>query len=321
MLKRILFLFLLFLIVFGLIVTPKLHIVLLAPAIAYTGVNLAGAEFNKETLPGKANFDYTYPTQAEVDYYVDKGMNTFRLPFLWERLQPKQFDDLAVDELGRIDDFVSYATKKKATVVLDLHNYAGYHNQLIGKDLSFDVFADVWSKLANHYKSNSRVIFGLMNEPNNMSTELWRDAANQAILAIRNTNATNLILVPGNAWTGASSWNDSWYGTPNAEAMLSITDPGKNYAFEVHQYLDSNFSGTSQKCVSSKIGSEKLKKLTAWLKKNGKRGFLGEFGCGRNQTCYAALRDMLSYIDSNRDVWVGWTYWAAGPWWGTICTP
>ncbi|HIB99683.1 TPA: glycoside hydrolase family 5 protein, partial [Candidatus Poribacteria bacterium] len=21
-------------------------------------------------------------------------------------------------------------------------------------------------------------------------------------------------------------------------------------------------------------------------------------------------------IDDNTDVWLGWTYWAAGPWWG-----
>jgi endoglucanase len=23
----------------------------------------------------------------------------------------------------------------------------------------------------------------------------------------------------------------------------------------------------------------------------------------------------LSSIDANRDVWIGWTWWAGGPWW------
>jgi len=24
---------------------------------------------------------------------------------------------------------------------------------------------------------------------------------------------------------------------------------------------------------------------------------------------------MLGYLETNRDVWVGWTWWAAGAWW------
>ena len=54
---------------------------------AFAGVNLAGAEFGEYSLPGTINTDYTYPLEAEVDYFVRKGMNTFRIPFLWERLQ------------------------------------------------------------------------------------------------------------------------------------------------------------------------------------------------------------------------------------------
>jgi endoglucanase len=149
-----------------------------------------------------------------------------------------------------------------------------------------------------------------------MPTEQWASAANAAITAIRGASANNLILVPGNAWTGAHSWSQSWYGTPNATAMLAITDPGNNYAFEVHQYLDSDSSGTSEACVSGTIGSQRLQGFTNWLKQHGKRGFLGEFGAGTSATCQSALDDMLAHLDANPDVWLGWTYWAAGPWWG-----
>ncbi len=289
-----------------------------AASVPYVGVNLAGAEFGDHTLPGTFGKDYIYPTDAEVDYFMGKGMNIFRLPFRWERLQQQQFANFDANELARIDNFVSYATSKGATVLLDPHNYARYYGGLIGQDLPASAFADFWSKLATLYKSNNRVIFGLMNEPHDMPTELWRDDANTAIQAIRNTGATNLILVPGNAWTGAHSWNQSWYGTSNATVMLTITDPGNNYAFEVHQYLDIGFSGTTEQCVSTTIGAEKLAEITAWLKQNGKRGFLGEFSGGPNDTCYNALDNMVSYIDNNADVWLGWTYWAAGPWWGDL---
>lgn len=282
----------------------------------YTGVNLAGAEFAPDQLPGTYGTHYIYPTHAEVDYFTGKGMNVFRLPFLWERLQHTQFADFDAVELARIDDFVNYATGKGAAVVLDPHNYARYYNTVIGAGVPASAFADFWGKLALRYKGNSRVIFGLMNEPHGMETELWRDDANAAIQAIRNAGAANLILVPGNGWTGAHSWNHPWHGTPNAQVMLGINDPGNNYAFEVHQYLDSDSSGRSEECVSATVGSEKLVEFTNWLRQHGKRGFLGEFAGGRNPTCSAALDNMLTYIDSNADVWLGWTYWAAGPWWG-----
>ena len=59
-----------------------------ATEVAYRGVNLAGAEFNERRIPGTIHKDYTYPRPGDVDYFAGKGMNVFRLPFRWERLQP-----------------------------------------------------------------------------------------------------------------------------------------------------------------------------------------------------------------------------------------
>lgn len=303
------------LVLLGVIATVTLHATDAPSSMIYTGVNLAGAEFSPTALPGKYDTDYTYPNRKGVDYFLSKGMNVIRLPFLWERLQQQQFSDLNPEELSRLNNLVAYINSKGATVVLDPHNYGRYYGRVLGREVSFDAFADFWSKLASLYKNNNKVIFGLMNEPHTMPTELWRDAANKAISAIRKAGAGNLILVPGNAWTGADSWHDSWYGTPNANAMLSIVDPAKNYAFEVHQYLD-GLGGSTKECRSETIGSQKLSTFTSWLEKNGKQGFLGEFAGGRNQTCYAALKDMLNYVHRHANVWMGWTYWAAGPWWG-----
>jgi endoglucanase len=292
--------------------------------ILLTGVSLAGAEFGEGSLPGVYNIHYTYPTAAEVDYFVGKGMNTFRLPFRWERLQQTLNGPFNAAELGRLDAFVDYATGRGAYVVLDPHNYARYYGSVIGGGaVPHFSFADFWSRLSNEYKDNEHVIFGLMNEPNTMPTEQWRDAANAAIAAIRNTGATNLILVPGNAWTGAHSWLQNWYGTPNANVMLGIVDPGDNFAFEVHQYLDDNSSGGSSQIVSATIGQERLADFTDWLHANNRKGFLGEFavanstiGTSGSQIGDEAIDNMLDYMETNGDVWLGWTWWAAGPWWG-----
>jgi endoglucanase len=290
-----------------------------------TGVNLAGAEFGTGAgLPGTYGKEYVYPNAAEVDYFVGKGMNVFRLPFRWERLQRTPGGEFDPQELERLVAFVDHATARGAHVILDPHNQARYGKTVIGTgDVTNAHFADFWVRLAKRYKDNDRVIFGLINEPHGIpSTEHWVETANVAIAAIRDAGARNLILVPGNAWSGAHSWTKDHYGTPNAVALLKIVDPADNYAFDVHQYLDADSSGTKDVVVSPEIGVERLTAFTAWAREHGKRAVLGEFavpnnkvGDGPEQIGDEALAKMLAYMDANDDVWLGWTWWAAGPRW------
>jgi len=136
------------------------------------------------------------------------------------------------------------------------------------------------------------------------------------LLLLFSAGANNLITVPGNAWTGASSWTQNWYGTPNSQVMTGVKDPANNYIIEVHQYLDSDGSGTSPTCVSSTIGSERLQDFTQWARTNKVKAILAEFAGGNNDVCQNAVNDMLTYMEKNNDVYAGWTWWAAGPWWG-----
>jgi len=282
----------------------------------YRGVNLSGLEFGQNNLPGQYNKDYTTPPNSEVDYFIGKGLNSFRLPFLWERLQPTQNGNFNATYLAYIDQFVNYATGKGAYVIVDPHNFARYFGQIIGQGVPVASFSNMWQQLANHYKSNSRVIFGIMNEPHDMSTELWLSDANAAIAAIRGTGATNLITVPGNAYTGAWTWDATWYGTPNAQVMTGVKDSGNHWVIEVHQYFDSDGSGTSATCVNTTIGSSRLISFTNWAKQHNFKAILGEWAGGANDVCYTAITDMLNYIDKNTDVYVGWNWWGGGPWWG-----
>lgn len=88
----------------------------------------------------------------------------------------------------------------------------------------------------------------------------------------------------------------------------------------MHQYLDSDGSGTSATCVSSTIGAERLAAATAWLKANNKKGFLGEIGAGSNDACISAVKGALCAMQQS-GVWIGALWWAAGPWWGTYVFP
>jgi endoglucanase len=101
-----------------------------------------------------------------------------------------------------------------------------------------------------------------------------------------------------------------------ATGMAGLTDPSDKIVYEMHQYLDSDGSGTSEACVSSTIGQERIKEATAWLKANKKKGIIGETAGGSNAQCIGALTGMLSYMATNNDVWTGWLWWGGGPWWG-----
>jgi endoglucanase len=97
--------------------------------------------------------------------------------------------------------------------------------------------------------------------------------------------------------------------------MLGVRDPLNYYAFEFHQYLDSDSSGTHATCEGADQAKQGLSDVTNWLRQNGKRGFLGEFGAAGNDACLNGLQQMLDVMNKNSDVWLGWTYWAAGDWW------
>jgi endoglucanase len=284
--------------------------------VQFTGVNLAGAEFQTSKIPGIFGRDYIYPEPAEVLYFLKKGMNTIRLPFRWERLQARLYDDFDAAEIRRIDNVVRLVTSQGARIVLDLHNYGRYRRKTVGSpETPIAAFAAFWTQLSQRYKSNDRVIFGLMNEPHGIPATAWQEASTAAIKAIRDTGATNLILVPGTAWTGAHSWMQRKEGASNAEAMIAVTDPLNNFAYEVHQYFDWDYTGTRPECGSEHIGVTTLKPFTEWARQHRRRAFLGEFGAAPNATCLAALENMLEYMQANSDVWLGWTYWAAGSWW------
>ncbi|HET9618539.1 MAG TPA: cellulase family glycosylhydrolase [Pseudolabrys sp.] len=279
------------------------------------GVNLAGAEFASQKNPGTYGVDYIYPSHSEIDYYANAGMSVIRLPFLWERLQTSAFAPLDASQLAHIDDVVNYANAKGLKVILDAHDYGSYQGSLIGSAaVPNAAFADMWGKLAGHFAADTNVMFDLMNEPHAQTAAQWLDSTNAAIAEIREAGATSQeILVSGTYSDGA--WR--WVKTDNAAVIgTGVQDPSHNFAFDVHQYLDSNGSGTHATVVSTSIGVERLEAITNWAEATGNHLFLGEFGVSTDQTSVAALDNMLSYMQTHSDAWQGATYWAGGPWWG-----
>ncbi|KAJ3040995.1 hypothetical protein HDV00_010067 [Rhizophlyctis rosea] len=289
-------------------------------AVQYTGVNEASMEFGvgtfgpdtPSTFPGTYDKQYTTPNTATIPYWRDLGGNIFRFCFSWERAQPTLNSALDENYVKYIDAWVSAATSNgngNQYVLLDVHNYARWNGKVVGSDIPSSALSDFWTRMANRYKSNPRVYIDIMNEPHDLPVSQWFSAAQDSINAIRQTGFNNLILVPGISYTGAHSWVSSG----NAAAALSITDPANNFAFDMHQYFDTDYSGTHTTCTH---GTEAFTAATSWLRANNRKAFLGEWAATTDSSCQASIDSAAAYLDANSDVWIGWTWWAAGPWWG-----
>ncbi|KAM0548159.1 hypothetical protein ACHAPJ_010080 [Fusarium lateritium] len=276
----------------------------------FTGSNESGGEFGEGNLPGKLNTDYIWPTTDSIDTLASTGMNTFRVGFRMERITPDGITG-AIDEtyFKGLEDVVKHITGKGSYAVLDPHNYGRFNGNII-KSADFSTW---WTKVAKRFADNKLVIFDTNNEYHDMENSVVADLNQAAIDAIRGAGATSqYIFVEGNAYSGA--W--SWVSSGNGDALKDLKDPNDKIIYEMHQYLDSDSSGTSETCVSTTIGVERVKAATQWLKDNNKKGIIGETAGGANSDCITALKGELQHLLDNSDVWTGWLWWAAGPWWG-----
>lgn len=167
---------------------------------------------------------------------------------------------------------------------------------MIGQDgPSAGQFASIWSQLTTKYASQSRVAFGLMNEPHDEACKSpnsgvinisgWAAILQTAVNAIRQAGATTqMIVLPGKGWTHAITYlpsNSDGYGP----TLMGIKDPAggaSKLVFEVHEFLDSNNSGCNCECVTNNVdtgyGRGGFSNFANYLRLNGHFALLTESG-------------------------------------------
>ena len=275
------------------------------------GINISGGEFGG--AGGKLGTNYIYPSTAEMRSYAAQGFKLLRVPFRWERLQPNLYGPLSEVDRKALKSVVTQANALGLTVILDMHNYGARQVKgsaaLVGSGtLATTALTNAWVKIMEDYRSNPKVWIGLMNEPNRQTAAQWWAIAGQVTKDIRAQKISNKLLIPGTAWTGAHNWVSSG----NAAQAVKFVDPGKNYAFEVHQYLDAWSTGTTDKC-EVKAGQRVNAALT-WAEKYKVKLFFGEIGASGQPQCAKEYPDMLRRLKTSSAV-LGWTAWGGGAWW------
>ncbi|TFK39121.1 endoglucanase [Crucibulum laeve] len=277
------------------------------------GVNMAGYDFSVAT-DGSFNGTGVDPPVAQFSHFASQGVNIFRIPFAWQLMTRTVGGTIDSTFFARYDKTVQTALNSGSSpyVILDLHNYARWNGQIISQGGPTDAqYASLWSQVAAKYKSNPKIIFGIMNEPHDVpSIPTWGTSVQAAVNAIRAAGATSqYILIPGSSWSSAQA-----LPTEAGPTLLKVTDPagGTNkLIFDVHKYLDSDNSGTHPDCTTDNVSV--MTTLVNWLKSNGNRqALLSETGGGNTASCITALGAQLAYIKANSNSITGFTIWSAG---------
>jgi hypothetical protein len=149
----------------------------------------------------------------------DWKANVIRLPVketFWSGTGPYQ-NDGGAHYRQLVDDVVNLAAASDVYTVIDLHRYRAPQQ----------VHAKFWTEVAKRYKNHPSVLFELLNEPHDVSWQVWRDGGfvsekktdtdalteNQEQLrgfesigmqglvdAVRNTGAKNIVIAGGLDW-------------------------------------------------------------------------------------------------------------------------
>ncbi|KAG1837369.1 glycoside hydrolase family 5 protein [Suillus subalutaceus] len=289
----------------------------------FAGVNIAGFDFGCGTDGTCIASNAVPPIHqlsgidglGQMQHFVKHdGYNVFRLPVGWQYLTNDQMTGV-LDEthFANYNMLVSDCLSTGAHCVIDIHNYARYNGQIIGQGgPSNEIFAELWSNIASHWKKETKVIFGVMNEPHdipNIST--WAKSGKSAVTAIRKAGATTqMILLPGTDYTSAKTFVSSG----SADALVAVRNPDNtttNLIMDVHKYLDSDGSGTNTECVTNAV-EDTWHPLTTWLRANGRRAFNTETGGGNVESCVTYVLQEITYQAAQSDVILGYVGWAAG---------
>ena len=128
-----------------------------------------------------------------MSHFVTKDkLNIFRLPVGWQYLLNNVLGGtLDATNSGKYDQLVQACLATGASCIVDIHNYARWDGGIIGQGgPTNEQFTNLWTQLATKYKSEAKVIFGVMNEPHDLDVPTWATTVQAAVTAIRSAGAT-----------------------------------------------------------------------------------------------------------------------------------
>lgn len=281
------------------------------------GVNYSGTEY--ACIQGWGIFDGPSDV-ASVQVMASWGINAVRLPLnedCWLGINGVRADYGGAAYQSAIGSYVSLLLQHGIVPVLDLH-WSAPGNQRATRLLPMpdrEHAPEFWRQVATRFKSQPDVVFDLFNEPSPDSNRdspaawvCWRDGGTcpgvpyetagmqELVTAVRETGATNLILLSGVQHANALS---GWL-------THRPLDPADNLAVAIHVYPQGNRCG-SVECYEAQYApvAQQVPLIAA------------EFGESTDGSVCSTTRSnaLLDWLDQRNASYLAWV-WNT---WGTSC--
>jgi len=280
------------------------------------GVNICSLEWNSKG-------DNVLSSVYEV--FANWNGNLVRLPLSQDRWFGKVSDwstpkppDGGAQYQKIVDDVIKLALGFGKYILLDLHwSNAGEWGKNIGQHyMPDDNSLEFWIDVAGKYSNNSAVLFGLYNEPHDITWEIWRNGGTvnetenrgkpeekkftyntpghqKIVNGIRALSANNIIIAGGLDWA---------YDLRGIAASYALEDTpeGGGIVYDSHIYPWKEWDGKNHDakvlCVSDDYPV-----------------IIGEFGIDPEGQWGSArypswLENMLGWLDANKLNWAGWCF-------------
>ena len=297
------------------------------PALSVSGNHLQNSSGQSVRLKGVNIMGYEYTpggdhVTSSVVPALNWGAQIIRLPINQDYWMGYGVN--AATYRAAIDNVVNTVSSWNRYVVIDLHwSDAGQWGKNNGQhNMPDDNTSTAWNDIANHYKNNPAVLFGVYNEPHDISWSLWRDGGTvtndmntsgqrtninyhtpgieSLIYTIRNTGASNVIVAGGIGYsgtlTGVVNWGPSGYRLWDPGPYANQSSPNQNIMYDIHIYPFSSSDWDGNATVAANAG------LCVYV---------GEFG-GRMSDGVGWDNNMISWLNNHNYNATAWCFYGSG---------
>jgi len=240
----------------------------------------------------------------------DGGFNSVRIVLGAFRFMNDKYE-LPPSWFATLDGLVKDALAQDLTVILDEHDF-----WLCGKDVAAcrPRLMAFWTQVSEHYKNASgKVVFEILNEPNQAADAVWNDLLAEGLAAIRKTNPTRNVII------GPAFWNNvGWLD------RLKLPADDRHIIVTVHYYLPMNFTHQGarwtpeyQNLTGITWGTpgdyatldKDFDAVQAWAKNNDRPILLGEFGAYDKGPMESRTKYTAAVARAAEKRGWAWAYW------------
>ena len=240
----------------------------------------------------------------------DGGFNSVRIVLGAFRFMNDKYE-LPQSWFATLDGLVKDALAQDLTVILDEHDF-----WLCGKDVAAcrPRLMAFWTQVGEHYKNASgKVVFEILNEPNQAADAVWNDLLAEGLAVIRKTNPTRNVII------GPAFWNNvGWLD------RLKLPADDRHIIVTVHYYLPMNFTHQGarwtpeyQNLTGITWGTpgdyatldKDFDAVQAWAKNNDRPILLGEFGAYDKGPMESRTKYTAAVARAAEKRGWAWAYW------------